>query len=591
MQFKRGQNKQSPKGNIQIVENSKKEFYENTFNVSRDNSLNLNSYIAACKSLNEFLSLHHITKEVRKEVLKNFQDFNIIQQLIFIRIFCLVFSNQIKKDLFFPCCEKTFPNHEGIFSIICFVFKKNTCFFKEFYLYISSTNVQVSHSLFVVVISRIKRPMKEHEYIELIDKNLYIEKTKACIENGSYISFVKELNDLSGIKKRKFFISEIIEAYFSFGSFGLLSHFIKKCIKSIEDLSTEDIQRIVEKSNLNDLNHLSTKFPTLVNDIVEKMILQKRKKKEIVSFLFFNRNNAYVTKETYNAVIRIAQKMFVKFRFNLFLEHKYPNLFFDFTFENDFVMNVGLKILLRVQDLEMVKKMIKTAEEKNLVISEENKINIDKLNFDEKRSQEIKYKEDNFGPLTENCLIIDTNKTKVIFVDNEDTLEKYSEYFKPLEPIGIDTEWKSPLTRFEPTLCSIIQLCNYSEDYIMIIDSNALKKQAFNEKLIKFLTGRLFVGFSFESDITMLPKDISYLFVNKLSEVVDIEKLFLEKYPSKKKSCLKYVTQTLLNISLCKVEQCSNWNNRPLRQAQLHYAAMDALICIKIYKELIKEKS
>ena len=37
---------------------------------------------------------------------------------------------------------------------------------------------------------------------------------------------------------------------------------------------------------------------------------------------------------------------------------------------------------------------------------------------------------------------------------------------------------------------------------------------------------------------------------------------------------------------LSKYEQQSNWTLRPLRKAQVHYAALDALVCIKIYKEL-----
>jgi len=39
---------------------------------------------------------------------------------------------------------------------------------------------------------------------------------------------------------------------------------------------------------------------------------------------------------------------------------------------------------------------------------------------------------------------------------------------------------------------------------------------------------------------------------------------------------------------LSKGEQCSNWAKRPLRKSQLHYAALDAFICLKIYQEICK---
>ena len=42
----------------------------------------------------------------------------------------------------------------------------------------------------------------------------------------------------------------------------------------------------------------------------------------------------------------------------------------------------------------------------------------------------------------------------------------------------------------------------------------------------------------------------------------------------------------VLGINLCKYEQCSFWENRPLKQSQLHYAAIDALVCVSLYKKI-----
>ena len=37
--------------------------------------------------------------------------------------------------------------------------------------------------------------------------------------------------------------------------------------------------------------------------------------------------------------------------------------------------------------------------------------------------------------------------------------------------------------------------------------------------------------------------------------------------------------------SLCKFEQISNWERRPLRLSQMHYAALDAHILIQIFQQ------
>lgn len=50
---------------------------------------------------------------------------------------------------------------------------------------------------------------------------------------------------------------------------------------------------------------------------------------------------------------------------------------------------------------------------------------------------------------------------------------------------------------------------------------------------------------------------------------------------------LKLICQELFEgKQLCKEESKSNWDIRPLRESQQHYAALDAYILVEIYKKL-----
>merc|ERR1712043_79058 len=89
------------------------------------------------------------------------------------------------------------------------------------------------------------------------------------------------------------------------------------------------------------------------------------------------------------------------------------------------------------------------------------------------------------------------------------------------------------------------------------------------------------LGFAFDSDLKLLGmSDFS------LRCFVDLQSLW---QPSKKPS-LRDLVRSLLQESLCKAEQCSNWCRRPLRKSQLHYAALDAWCLLPCSDSLVKER-
>lgn len=74
--------------------------------------------------------------------------------------------------------------------------------------------------------------------------------------------------------------------------------------------------------------------------------------------------------------------------------------------------------------------------------------------------------------------------------------------------------------------------------------------------------------------------------VFKFGNVVDTCKLFKAIYPNEKHSNLAHICLKVLGKEVCKKQTLTNWARRPLRRNQLHYAALDALAVIHIYRKL-----
>ena len=103
----------------------------------------------------------------------------------------------------------------------------------------------------------------------------------------------------------------------------------------------------------------------------------------------------------------------------------------------------------------------------------------------------------------------------------------------------------------------------------------------------------LIVGFGIVADVKLLSKsfkefeDIS----KKCTTILDLEcvKTSLMAVLGVHTSSMRGLSgfcKSVLGKSLSKAEQIGDWSKRPLRPAQLVYAALDAWVCIEIYKNL-----
>lgn len=60
----------------------------------------------------------------------------------------------------------------------------------------------------------------------------------------------------------------------------------------------------------------------------------------------------------------------------------------------------------------------------------------------------------------------------------------------------------------------------------------------------------------------------------------------LRKHHQETYSSLAFMCQKFLGLTLSKYEQRSNWNRRPLQLRQMHYAALDAYLCLVLYDRM-----
>ena len=132
------------------------------------------------------------------------------------------------------------------------------------------------------------------------------------------------------------------------------------------------------------------------------------------------------------------------------------------------------------------------------------------------------------------------------------------------------------MTKFDNTRPSILQLSSSTE--VFLIDLISLcNNQVLDSILSNVFSNSTIIGFCFRSDLQMWGKFLPKMqFYKTIERFVDAQ----EQYGNNKS--LSFVIKEMIGNGLCKRQQMSNWEKRPLTQAQMHYAALDGWILVEI---------
>jgi len=157
--------------------------------------------------------------------------------------------------------------------------------------------------------------------------------------------------------------------------------------------------------------------------------------------------------------------------------------------------------------------------------------------------------------------------------------------------IGFDGEWKFKLIADEEQIMSIIQIATDREIFIFDVLTMRRDAQFYDLMDLIFSSDKILkVGHSPMNDLNMLNAALRIQKKPKigLNQCINVAPVFRREYGARKVG-LAFISQELFKKKLSKYEQVSNWNNRPLRKAQLHYAGLDAFILIQIYKKFQRQ--
>lgn len=158
-------------------------------------------------------------------------------------------------------------------------------------------------------------------------------------------------------------------------------------------------------------------------------------------------------------------------------------------------------------------------------------------------------------------------------------------------------EWTLSQSNHTPPQQNMHSKTNIIEECV-IVDLLVITK---NKKLRKHLNNILknifrddnilLIGQGIENDVLEMMYSYPHMdCFEVLNSALDTNKIYRLLYPQTKQDIsLKNLVKQYLHCNLVKTQQLTNWSKRPLTENQLHYAACDAIVLIRIYDMMCVE--
>ena len=168
---------------------------------------------------------------------------------------------------------------------------------------------------------------------------------------------------------------------------------------------------------------------------------------------------------------------------------------------------------------------------------------------------------------------------KVIIIDSFKTFRKFVPVLKQEKLWGFDTESRPAFKKGTFNKPALVQFAN--EAYAFLFRLNRIGLPAELSDIIED-PEILKIGVALHEDL----KEIGMYRKIKPAGFIDLQK-YAGQYGIESKGLSK-LTAIVLKFRISKSQQITDWEKRILTPQQINYAATDAWVCFKIYKELQK---